>query len=72
MVAKLDNGEYMAFGLSGDPRRTKMIGGKFSVVFQKIYHAGQRVDFCFEFMILNQKTPFYGMKTDFEGATEDL
>ena len=33
MVAKLDDGEYMAFGLSGDPRRTKMIGGKFSVVF---------------------------------------
>ena len=33
MVAKLDDGEYMAFGLSGDPRRTKMIGGKFFVVF---------------------------------------
>ena len=33
MVAKLDDGEYMAFGLSGDPRRTKMIGGKFSVAF---------------------------------------
>ena len=28
-MAKLDDGEYMAFGLSGDPRRTKMIGGKF-------------------------------------------
>ena len=35
MVAKLDDGEYMAFGLSGDPRRTKMIGGKF-FVFQKM------------------------------------
>ena len=29
LVAKLDDGEYMAFGLSGDSRRTKMIGGKF-------------------------------------------
>ena len=28
-MAKLDDGEYMAFGLSGDPRRTKMIGGKY-------------------------------------------
>ena len=69
MVAKLDDGEYMAFGLSGDPRRTKMIGGKFSAIFQKIYHAGQRVDFCVEFMILNQKSPFHGMKSDFEFAT---
>ena len=54
MVAKLDNGEYMAFGLSGDPRRTKMIGGKFSV-FLKICHAGKRADFCFEFMIYEPK-----------------
>ena len=55
MVAKLDDGEYMAFGLSGDPRRTKMIGGKFSVVFKKIYHAGQRVD-IYDFQ--TKKLPF--------------
>jgi len=33
MVAKLDDGEYMAFGLSGDPRRTKMIGGDVTVAW---------------------------------------
>ena len=33
LVAKLEDGEYMAFGLSGDPRRTKMIGGDVTVAW---------------------------------------
>ena len=33
MVAKLEDGEYMAFGLSGDPRRSKMIGGDVTVAW---------------------------------------
>jgi len=33
LVAKLQHGEYMAFGLSGDDRRTKMIGGDVTVAW---------------------------------------
>ncbi|TRY81057.1 hypothetical protein TCAL_09448 [Tigriopus californicus] len=40
LVAKLDKNEYMAFGLSGDPQRIKMIGGDVTVAWMD-HNTGQ-------------------------------
>ena len=46
LVAKLDPNEYMSFGLSGDDRRSQMIGGDVTVAWMD-HGTGEGMDNCF-------------------------